>query len=558
MVNLNDAVPLPPDNDLSDPECQDRKRLADLELQDENDEPEFLRQVQVDSDGSIAVQRLGLDALDPSFRSVELLHSAGIDVTSAENHALDHQNKLQSPFTWPAGKKMVVLSSPFLAAALAAYSAGSYALASGPLRDKWQVTSTEFNVGITIFVTGFGFAPMILAPVSEAYGRYWVFAGSGIVFFVGTLGCAITDSYGGMIISRLVTGSGASVFATLTGGVVSDIYRKEDRNTPMSLYSLAILFGTGLGPLLSGVIVDRLGWRWIFYVQLMAIGATTLAILALFQETRSNVVLSRKCDALNKMAETHGPPPGSPPVARVQFQPQTTERKLDISVIYRSFAFPMRLLMSEPVVFCFSLWASFAWAILYMQFSSIGIVFQDVYNFSNTQVGAVYTAVIMAAIIGTVLAIVQDPITRRIWPQRMATPEGRLMAPCIQSILLPAGLFWFGWTSKPTISWVSPALAIGSCTIGIFGIYLAVFNYLADTYGRFASSAQAAQSMCRNLFAGIFPLFTHIMLRNLTYKGAGSMLGGIGLLLTVIPWLLSFYGQRVRARSPFAKAVMEM
>ena len=51
---------------------------------------------------------------------------------------------------------------------------------------------------------------------------------------------------------------------------------------------------------------------------------------------------------------------------------------------------PLRLLVTEPVVFWFSLWVSFAWAVLYMQFSSIGIVFRSVYGFDSAQVGAVY------------------------------------------------------------------------------------------------------------------------------------------------------------------------
>ena len=55
----------------------------------------------------------------------------------------------------------------------------------------------------------------------------------------------------------------------------------------------------------------------------------------------------------------------------------------------------------------------------------------------------------------------------------------------------------FGWTSFPNIPWIVPTLAVGCATMGIFSIYLAVFNYLADTYHRYASSALAAQSFCK-------------------------------------------------------------
>ncbi|KAJ4256059.1 hypothetical protein NW762_009133 [Fusarium torreyae] len=514
--------------------------------------PNALVQESSDDAQSFVSTRLGPEALEPTFSLPDFLRSIHIDASPTIIPSHDATDRFLSPFSWPHRKKITLLSGAFMASTLAAYSAGAYALASEPLRNKWHVSDTQFNAGITLFVAGFAFAPMVLAPVSEIHGRYWVFVGSGIVFFLGTLGCAVTDNYAGMMVSRLITGNGAAVFATLTGGVVGDLYRKEDRNTPMALYSLSIMIGTGLGPLISGSVVDRLGWRWIFYLQLIAVGTTTAILFFLFGETRSNVLLRRKCHMLNTMCfETSAG-------MAVHFAPWTEERlHLEIGIIWRSFAFPLRLLVTESVVFWFSVWVSFAWAILYMQFSSIGIVFRGVYGFENTQVGAVYTAVVFGSILSIVLAVAQEPIMRRVLPHKTpsTTPEQRLLSPCIQSILLPIGLFWFFMSAKSNITWVSPSLAIGSCTMGIFSIYLAVFNYLADTYHQYASSALAAQSLCRNLLGGIFPLITARMINSLTLEGTGGLLGGLGLLLTAIPWLLYFYGRRIRARSPFAKEI---
>lgn len=119
-----------------------------------------------------------------------------------------------------------------------------------------------------------------------------------------------------------------------------------------------------------------------------------------------------------------------------------------------------------------------------------------------------------------------------------------------------SGCFWFGWSSFPSVPWIVPTLAIGCATMGIFSIYLAVFNYLADTYHRYASSALAAQSFCRNMLGGAFPLFTPQMFKAMTFQGAGSFLGGMGALLTLVPWILVFYGPRIRARSKFASEIM--
>jgi MFS family permease len=508
---------------------------------------------------------LGFEALKPSFCLAETLRQHGISIpydgSSLPQEPWANSTRFQSPYDWTARKKRLVLGSTLIAAMLAAYSAGAYAFAAGPLRERWGVTFVEYNLGITVFVAGFGIAPMMMAPITESHGRYWVFVFAGVVFLIGTIGCAVSGpSYPGMLISRFVTGNGASIAATLVGGVVGDLYRKEERNTPMALYSFAIFAGTGVGPLVSGVTVDRLGWPWIFWIQCITIGLTTLGIFFFFEETRENVVLKKKCRALNQLYTGIQLPlisPTATTMVQPVFRTHLEEKKLRISAVGRSFAFPLKLLATESIVFWFSAWVSFAWSILYMQFSSIGITFRDVYGFSNTAVGAVYAATIVGSALGAFFGILQDTLLRRYRPDLMATPEGRLLPACVMSVLLPIGLFWFGWTARPDISWISPSIAIGCCTMGIFTVYLAVFNYLADAYHRYASSALAAQSMCRNTLAGVLTLVVEIMFRNLGYGGAGSLLGGLALLLTGIPWLLIVFGKTIRERSPFAKELLK-
>jgi hypothetical protein len=107
------------------------------------------------------------------------------------------------------------------------------------------------------------------------------------------------------------------------------------------------------------------------------------------------------------------------------------------------------------------------------------------------------TAMCVGAIIATVVSIYQERVAVRFGFGKLgSTPEGRLYFACIESILMPVGLFWFGWTSFASVPWIVPTLAVGCATMGIFSIYLAVFNYLADIYHRYASSALAAQSCC--------------------------------------------------------------
>ena len=85
----------------------------------------------------------------------------------------------------------------------------------------------------------------------------------------------------------------------MVGGVISDIYHAEERNTPMALFSAAALVGTGLAPLLAGAIVYHTTWRWIFYSHGIVSGAVVVVMYFFFDETRGSVILSRKAKAIN-------------------------------------------------------------------------------------------------------------------------------------------------------------------------------------------------------------------------------------------------------------------
>ncbi|OJD12917.1 hypothetical protein AJ78_06562 [Emergomyces pasteurianus Ep9510] len=474
-----------------------------------------------------------------------------------------------SPFTWRNSRKAVVTVLSCLATTSSAMAAGAYSPAEKVLMEKWGIGGVVYNLGITVFGLGFAISPMVLAPFSEINGRRPMLVGSGLLFSISQLGCAFTDSFAGMLVSRFFLGVGGSTFSSIIGGVLSDIYVTEERNTSMALFSGAAFFGTGFGPMISSFIVYQISWRWVYYVQAIFSAVVTVAVLLFFKETRGNVLLSRKAKVLNKWYEkleeagyvgvdmpAPGDEGGERQSKRIRWKVKSDEEREGIvKVITVSLYRPFHLLSTEPVVFFFSLWAAFSWAVLYLQFGAIPLVFQNNHGFNLQQSGAVFASICIGGIVASIISIWQEKYVRRLG-KISSTPEGRLYFVCIESILMPVGMFWFGWTSFSSVHWVVPCLAIGCVTIGIFSIYLAVFNYLADTYHRYASSALAAQSFCRNLLGGIFPLVVRALYVNLGYPGASSLLGGIGSILTIVPWVLVFFGPKIRARSKIASQIM--
>jgi len=416
-----------------------------------------------------------------------------------------------NPFDWPDKRKQFTILVSCIITALTAFSAGAYSPGVGQMSKEWGVSIVAALVGITTFTTGFAIAPMVLAPFSEINGRRPMFIASGILFIICQLCSGLTQSYAGMLVVRFFAGVGGSTFSTMVGGVVSDIYHAEDRNTPMALFSGSALFGTGWGPLVCGFIAQNTTWRWIFYFQAISCGTMVALICLVFKETRGSVLLSRKAKALNQWYEAReaagyygfitvdADKRGTASSQRIRWKVKSDEERASLAkMIGISLYRPFHLLFTEPVVFWFGLWVAFSWAVLYLTLAAIPLVFQGNYGFSLQQANAVFAAMCIASVLATLLSIYQERIAKK-YGKLSTTPEGRLYFACVESALMPIGLFMFGWTSFSDMHWIAPTVSIGVATIGIFAIYLATFNYLADTYHRYASSALAAQSFCRNM-----------------------------------------------------------
>jgi len=483
-----------------------------------------------------------------------------------------------NPFTWSKTRKNLMTWVSCATNMTAAYAAGSYAAPEAQLTKLWGISRVVYNLGITIFTAGFGIAPMVLAPFSEINGRRPVFIATGLLFVVCQLGCALTNSFSGMLIARLFAGIGGSTFSTMVGGILADIWVSSERNTPMVLFTGATLFGTGLGPLISGFVAQRLLWRWVFYIQIMTSGFMVGLVTIFFKETRGPILLSRKARVLNKWYQQleaagaigmkfPGPTPSNSVdeksqeshVRRIRYKVLAEEQRASVwQMITLSLTRPARLLFTEPIVIFFSLWISLAWAVLYLQFGAVPLVYETIYNFNLEETGAIFTAVSVGGILSTVLSIYQDKwAVKRFGAKFTKNPEGRLWFTCIEALLMPIGMFWFGWTCYPSIHWIVPTLGVVAITMGIFSIFLATFNYTADSYQLYASSALAASGVCRNLLGGSFPLVTVQMFEGMGFHAASSLLGGIGLLLSLGPILLIWFGPKIRAKSKVARQFVQ-
>ena len=114
--------------------------------------------------------------------------------------------------------------------------------------------------------------PIVIAPLSELYGRARVYNIANLCFTLCSLGSALSVNANMLTAFRFLNGmSVASV--SLNSGIVGDLFVKEERGRAIAIMGLAPLIGPIAGPIIGGYLSDEKGWRWIFWLTTIVAGA---------------------------------------------------------------------------------------------------------------------------------------------------------------------------------------------------------------------------------------------------------------------------------------------
>jgi DHA1 family multidrug resistance protein-like MFS transporter len=216
---------------------------------------------------------------------------------------------------------------------------------------------------------------------------------------------------------------------------------------------------------------------------------------------------------------------------------------------------PFQLCFVEPVVFVLNLYVSLIYGLLYIWFEAFPIVFIEIHGFNLGQNGLAFLGTLVGSTVSTGLYFWWVAKVRNTHFNKNGeiAPEQQLPPSMVGACLIPISLFWFGWTSYASVHWISPILA--SILFGAGGCLVvnSIFNYLADAYPRYAASALASNDFMRSMFAAGFPMFATAMFHNLDVEWASTLLGCLSLLFVPFPFILVWYGRRLRMASKWAR-----
>lgn len=409
-------------------------------------------------------------------------------------------------------------------------------------------TQFQATLGLSLFIIGFAIVPLFTSPLSEEFGRRYLYVVCALVYTLCQVMTALSTNAAMMIVSRLLAGSFGSTGATVVTGTIADIWSSKDRGLPMSLYSFAVVSSLGLGSLVAGWIEanPKLGWRWIQWISVIFSGAYFVLVVVYMRETRVAVITTRLARKMRK--ET-----GSD---RYRARSEDSDNARDLKkLIWVSSTRALFLLLTEPTVQVMSLWIAFTWGVLFCLIESISPELQSLYGFNVGDTGSAFIALTLGSILGFFASRYQETLYRKHVDAK--GQEARLYLAMAAAFLLPIGVFMWAWTADSNVPWIVPLIALTIFMTGAYILYFVVFVYLADCYGMYASSAVAGQSLLRNLLATVFPLFSEQMFTKMTYKWANTMFGCISCVMLPIPFILYFYGSEIRRRSSFSRQTLE-
>ncbi|CZR69920.1 related to multidrug resistant protein [Phialocephala subalpina] len=447
----------------------------------------------------------------------------------------------ENPLNWPSKKKwknLWIVSSITLITPLAS---SMFAPGVPQLMKEFHSTNVELaSFVVSVYILGFAIGPMVIAPLSELYGRRKVYQCCNVLFLACTIVCGESPNLGMLLAFRFWAGCAGVAPLTIGAGSVGDLMRAEERGGAMAIFSLGPLIGPIIGPIAGGYISESIGWRWVFRI-LACCSAVVTVVTFFLDETYATTLLEAKA---KKLRETH-----NDHAYKSKFASNLPKK----TVWKRAIIRPLKMLFMSPIVSLLSLHMSLVYGLLYLLFTTFTSVFQGIYGFSTGSAGLTFLGLGVGTIIGVVVI---GGTADRIYiyyekkNNGVGKPEYRLPAMIVCCLCVPVGLFWYGWSAQARAHFIVPILGTVLVAFGMMSVMLPVQNYLVDAYTRYAASAIAAATILRSILGAFLPLAGQPMYDKLGIGWGNSLLGFLALAMTPIPLVFWKYGERIRTKNP--------
>ena len=156
----------------------------------------------------------------------------------------------------------------------------------------------DVNQGAWV-VTGYIIANVIVIPITpwlqSRFGRRNYYMASILLFTLASIMCGFAASFDQLVFWRLVQGLGGGGLISTSQAILRETYPVEEQGKAQGIFSLGVIVGPALGPLLGGIVTDNLTWRWAFFINI-PVGILALAAVYFVLRNPSAPQRNKKLD----------------------------------------------------------------------------------------------------------------------------------------------------------------------------------------------------------------------------------------------------------------------
>ena len=142
---------------------------------------------------------------------------------------------------------------------------------------EWVVTGYALTFGALMLTGG---------KLADLLGRRLIFVVGLAIFTLSSLGCGLAGSASVLIGARVVQGIGAALMNPATLSIITVTFPPRQRGTAIGIWAGVSALALAIGPLVGGLLTERINWNWIFYINVPVGVLGILAAFAFIDESR--------------------------------------------------------------------------------------------------------------------------------------------------------------------------------------------------------------------------------------------------------------------------------
>lgn len=176
------------------------------------------------------------------------------------------------PLNWSPLKRDAALLSLGFFCMLGGGMTPILAAAFPNVAETYRVTTAQVALTTGLYMMGLGVGSVIASPTAIAFGKRPVYLVAALLFLLTSIWCALSPNYASLCVARVIQGMAVSPVECLPSATIAEIFFLHERAYRLGVYTLLLLGGKNLIPLVSAAIVQSLGWRWIFWIVAIVVG----------------------------------------------------------------------------------------------------------------------------------------------------------------------------------------------------------------------------------------------------------------------------------------------